>query len=74
MAAKRTVHLTIEVPDDVNVVPVIVRKAGRTIVTNTSAPGMRMVKFDLTTSRAAEWMNSIMPRASECCCVRGYVA
>ncbi|MCX6621323.1 MAG: hypothetical protein NTY38_09620 [Acidobacteria bacterium] len=73
MAGRKIVQLTIEVPDDVVVVPVIVRKPGG-ILSNQASPGMNMLKVDLTTQKAAAWLNGPGGlRADNCCCVRGFI-
>jgi hypothetical protein len=81
MAARQVVHLRIEVPDDVDIVPLIVRKASPATATPlragpATATPLRVgknIKFDLTTAKAADWLNAPGLRADNCCCVRGFI-
>jgi len=77
MAGKHVVHLTIEVPDNVEIVPVIVHKEG-SVSTPTLAAGASVVKhatIDLTTAKAGNWLGKAPdPRLADyctACCVRG---
>ncbi len=71
MAGRKVVRLKIEVPDDVDVVPMIVRKPGLSI--NTRPGGLKNLKLDLTTQKAGEWLNGPDGPSANACCVRGFI-
>ena len=73
MTNKHVVRLTIQVPADVEVVPVVVRKPGMSSPNPSSARYTKEIQYDLTTAKATSWLNSSLPRFDQCCCVRGII-
>lgn len=77
MAGKHLVRLTIEVPENVEVVPVIVRKPGKVASPNlpTDRTVLKQATIDLTTAKAGNWLGKAPdPRLADyctACCVRG---
>lgn len=70
MAEKHRVTLTIHVPDDVEVYPVIVRKGGTVGQKVTGL--MKNATLDLTTAKTGKWLGGkLTPFGDNCCCVRG---